>query len=66
MEKVEIKIIGMSYMHCVKAVEIELKKLPLAEYKVEVGKATVTYNPDAVSLGAIKEAIEEAGYKPEE
>ena len=66
MEKVEIRITGMSCMHCVKAVEIELKKLPLVEYKVEIGKATVTYNSDEVSLGAIKEAIEEAGYKPEE
>ncbi len=66
MEKVEIKILGMSCMHCVKAVEIELKKLPLIEFKVEIGKANVTYNPEAVSFGAIVEAIEEAGYKVEE
>ncbi len=63
METKEIKISGMTCHHCVKAVEFELKKLPLVNYKVEIGKATVTFNPNAVSLGAIIEAIEEAGYK---
>ncbi|HPN38744.1 MAG TPA: cation transporter [Melioribacteraceae bacterium] len=65
METIEIKILGMTCMHCVKSVEIELRKLPLVEYKVEIGKAIVKFNPDAVSLGAIIEAIEEAGYKVE-
>lgn len=63
METKEIKISGMSCHHCVKAVEFELKKLPLENFKVEIGKAIVTYDPNSVSLGAIIEAIEEAGYK---
>lgn len=66
MQKIEIKITGMSCMHCVKAVEFELKKLPLIEFTVTIGKAIVTFDPDKVSYGAIVEAIEEAGYKVEE
>ena len=64
MENLEIQINGMNCMHCVKAVEIELKKLNLQSAKVEIGKAVVEFNPQLVKKEDIYSAIEEAGFSP--
>ena len=64
MVNLDIKINGMNCMHCVKAVEIELKKLDLNSSKVEIGKAVIEYNPDVVKIEDIYSAIEEAGFTP--
>ncbi|QAA31487.1 heavy-metal-associated domain-containing protein [Clostridium manihotivorum] len=55
-----VKIEGMSCMHCVKHVENALSALEGVEkFKVEVGSAVVEGN---VSDEALKNAIEEEGY----
>lgn len=55
-----VKIEGMSCMHCVKHVENALSALEGVEsFKVEVGSAVVEGN---VSDEALKSAIEEEGY----
>ncbi len=59
----EFTIEGMSCMHCVKAMEIELAKLDLVNSKVSIGKAEVTFDESKTSEELIKNAIEEAGYK---
>ncbi|GFP77289.1 cation transporter [Clostridium sp. YIM B02505] len=56
----QVKIEGMSCMHCVKHVENALSALEGVEsFKVEVGSAVVEGN---VSDEALKNAIEEEGY----
>jgi copper chaperone len=65
MEKVTVKVDGMSCEHCVKAVTKVAGELPgVGDVKVslEAGTAEVVYDPAVVSLGAIKTAIEEQGY----
>ncbi len=57
------KISGMSCNHCVKAVEIELKKLPLDSFSVEIGSAEIERDENKVSDEDINLAIEEAGFK---
>jgi copper chaperone len=55
---------GMSCEHCVKAVEGAAGSLPgVKKVRVDLngGKVTVEYE-DAVSLAAIREAIEDQGY----
>lgn len=59
----EFAIEGMSCMHCVKRVEMELKELNPAEMKVEIGKAEVTYDENQFGEADFIKAIEEAGYK---
>ena len=65
MENVTLKVDGMSCGHCVKAVEGSVGELSGVK-KVEVdlnGKTvTVGYDPDSVSIDAIKEAIDDQGY----
>jgi len=63
METEILKIEGMSCQHCVKAVEMELAKMTLKEYQVEVGKAKVTFDEKNIDKTKITDAIEEAGYK---
>lgn len=66
MEKLTVNIEGMNCMHCVKAVEMELKNLNLGSYKVEIGKAEVEYEPTEVDKSKIYEAVVEAGFKVKE
>ena len=61
MEK-EYKIEGMSCGHCVMAVEKELNKLDIKNKKVEIGFATIEFDPDKVSEEDIKNTIKESGY----
>ena len=59
----EFKIEGMSCMHCVKSVEMELKELNPHEMKVEIGNARITYDETKNNETDFVKAIEEAGYK---
>jgi copper chaperone len=63
MKTSEFKINGMSCMHCVKAVEIELSKIELEESHVEIGSAKVSYDENKVNETIIVDAINESGYK---
>ncbi len=59
----DFKIEGMSCHHCVMAVEKELSKLELENKKVEIGKASVSFDENKVNEQSIIQAIKEAGYK---
>jgi len=63
MKTSEFKIEGMSCMHCVKAVELELSKVDLEESHVEIGSAKVSYDENKVNESSIVDAINESGYK---
>lgn len=66
MEKLIVNIEGMNCMHCVKAVEMELKNLNIHSYKVEIGKAEVEYDSNILDKSKIYEAVVEAGFKVKE
>jgi Cu+-exporting ATPase len=62
---VELPITGMTCANCVQNVERALKKVQgvlRAEVNLASEKATVEYVPSVVSLAAIREAVEGAGY----
>ncbi|MED1725266.1 copper ion binding protein [Brevibacillus parabrevis] len=63
MKNVTLNVEGMSCNHCVNTVEKTLKELG-AEGKVNLAAKTVevSFNESALTLDAIKEAIEEQGY----
>ena len=63
MKTQEFKIEGMSCMHCVKAVEIELSKVELEESHVEIGAVKITFDENKIDENSIIEAINESGYK---
>ena len=54
---------GMTCPHCVKAVEMELKKLDLNSFNVEIGTVNVKFDENKISEDKIFDAIKEAGYK---
>lgn len=56
---------GMSCSHCVNAVETALKELigiETVSVDLKGNQVTFSYDDEAVSLGKVKEAIEEEGY----
>jgi copper chaperone CopZ len=64
-ETFTIAIGGMSCTHCVRAVHQALADLPGAQVeRVNVGSATVRYNPAQTTPAAIAEAVRDAGYDP--
>lgn len=64
MATMELKISGMSCGHCVNAVKDALSELDGVDVRrVEIGSATVDYDPARTSRAAIEGAIEEAGYQ---
>ena len=68
-EKATIPIQGMTCASCVAAVEKAIKKLEgvlEANVNLATEKATVEFVPTITSLGEIKKAIRDAGYKPVE
>ncbi|MCC7195971.1 MAG: heavy-metal-associated domain-containing protein [Gemmatimonadaceae bacterium] len=59
-----MRIEGMSCGHCVKAVSKALGALPgVAVDKVEVGSATVTFDPGATPAERVRRAVEDEGYR---
>jgi copper ion binding protein len=64
MATLELEISGMSCGHCVNAVKSALQELDGVDVrKVEIGSATVDYDPARTSRDAIEGAIEDAGYQ---
>lgn len=64
MERVALKITGMSCGHCVAAVKQALAGVEGVQVEqVNVGSAVVAYDAAAVQAEAIREALAEEGYK---
>lgn len=65
MEKVTIRIGGMTCMGCVGSVKRVLEALPgvdAVDVSLEKAQASVGFDPAKVSPGALAKAIEDAGY----
>lgn len=63
MERVTLAIEGMSCGHCVKAVSGALQGVPGVRVEsVQIGSATVAYDPDATTVDAIIDAVNDEGY----
>ena len=65
METRTMRIDGMSCGHCVKAVRDALAELPGVEVeRVEIGSATVAYDPSQTLPTQLADAVRDAGYEP--
>lgn len=62
MKKETIQIEGMSCGHCVQSVRDALEVLPLTVEDVQIGTATVRYDPAQTNHDTIVEAIEDVGF----
>ncbi|MBC7791451.1 MAG: heavy-metal-associated domain-containing protein [Anaerolineae bacterium] len=63
MERMTMKIDGMSCGHCVSQVTKALMELGDVEVgEVKVGAATVSYDPASTSTDRIRKAVEDQGY----
>jgi copper chaperone len=63
MDRITMKIDGMSCGHCVSSVDRALKKIDGVKVEsVEIGNATVSYDPSAVSAEQIADAVADEGY----
>ena len=64
MERVTMSIDGMSCGHCVKAVRDALAELPGVQVeRVDIGSATVAFDPAQTPRGQVVEAVRDAGYE---
>ena len=64
MDRVTMKIEGMSCGHCVGAVTSALKSVDgVRVERVEIGSATLAYDPATASPDRIVQAIEDEGYQ---
>ncbi len=62
MKKETLQIEGMSCGHCVQSVRHALEALPLTVADVQIGTATVHYDPAQTSRAAMVEAVEDVGF----
>jgi copper chaperone CopZ len=63
MEPLKLTIEGMSCEHCVRAVKSRLTKTPgVAVDEVEIGSATLRYDPSKTNVDEIEDAIADEGY----
>lgn len=63
MNRMTLKIDGMSCGHCVAAVDRALKSLQGVEVEqVSIGSASVRFDPDTTSQSVITDAIQDEGY----
>lgn len=63
MERVTLKIDGMTCGHCVAQVSKALKQVDGVNVEqVTVGTATVSFDPDSTSAERITQAVEDQGY----
>jgi len=66
MEKLELKVSGMTCGHCVAAVSKSLSALDGVDVEnVEIGSARVSYDPARLSRERIAEAVADAGFEVE-
>lgn len=64
MERVTLEITGMTCGHCVGAVSKALRGLGGVEVEsIEVGTATLTFDPSRVSRAQLDAAVAEEGYQ---
>ena len=64
-ETLTLRIDGMSCAHCVRAVRDALAEVPGATVeRVDVGGATVAYDPLRTSPAQLADAVRDAGYEP--
>ncbi len=66
MEKVSLKVEGMTCVNCAKAIEVSLKKLKglqKVEVSFELGKVWIELDETLLSLEEIKKVIEDLGYR---
>jgi copper chaperone CopZ len=64
-ETFSFPITGMSCQHCVRAVHVALAEVDGAQVeRVDVGSATVRYDPARTTPARIAEAVRDAGYDP--
>ena len=63
----EIEIAGMTCENCVQRVERALRgQSGVAEVEVTLGKASVAFYPEAISVAAIRRSVSELGYGVDE
>jgi copper chaperone CopZ len=63
MERISLRIEGMSCGHCVEGVRRALEGMDgVRADRVEVGSASVAYDPTRTDIATITQAVEEAGY----
>lgn len=64
-QNISLSVDGMTCGHCKMTVEKTVKALDgvaSAEVDLAAKKVAITFNPDKVSVAAIKEAIDDQGY----
>jgi copper chaperone len=67
MKRVELSIDGMSCDHCVASVKRALTAVPgVSDIDVRLGAATLTVDPDQAPIGALIDAVQDAGYEARE
>lgn len=67
MERITLQVGGMSCGHCVRAVEQALGAVGgTTVEKVEIGTAHLTYDPQVTTVGALIDAVADAGYDAQE
>jgi copper chaperone CopZ len=63
MERLNLTIEGMTCDHCLRAVRGRLEKTPGVTVRaVDIGSATVEYDPAKTNVDDIEEAIADEGY----
>jgi copper chaperone len=63
MERINLTIEGMSCEHCVRAVRGRLERTPGVKVDdVEIGSATLEFDPAKTNVDDIEEAIADEGY----
>ncbi|WP_248928801.1 copper chaperone CopZ [Paenibacillus hamazuiensis] len=63
MQNVTLNVQGMSCNHCVNSIEGAVKEIgATAKVDLQSGTVSVQFDESKLSLGAIKEAIEDQGY----
>jgi copper chaperone len=66
METVNLKVYGMTCQGCVRSVKTVLERVPgvsSAEVDLARGEAKVVFDPARATPGALRAAIEDAGYE---
>ena len=63
MDRLTLSIEGMSCEHCVRAVRGRLERTPgVTVDQVDIGSATIQYDPTKASVDDIENAIADEGY----
>ena len=66
MKRIHLKIDGMSCGHCVNAVRSALDSTGATVESVDIGSATVLIDEAATPVGALVDAVQDAGYDAQE